>query len=107
MPVEIFRSDDGMLMVEKHSSSKEKTLKVALKSQTVTISYSNLLDTAFSFLKPEFIVQEYGEGRKCAFCGKRTSLNNRYVCPECWGQYESDILVAMKEATADLVVDIE
>lgn len=105
MGINRFVSSDGMLTVEKHDSPNPYAVRT-MAEREVSIDCSKILDTAFSYMSPEYKIAQNGKSAQCEICGAATGMSNRYICPRCWKTYEADILKGLKEATEDLIVDV-
>ncbi len=112
MSIEIFKTDDGMLTVEKSNDPAPNIMKgfafraAEPEQDGKEIRKSDLIETAFTYQTKQYAVC-VGNGKgKCEICGAETDYSNRHVCPYCWGQNEGKILQALKDENSGEVVRV-
>ncbi len=103
MAIEYFKSEDGMLTVDK-SDGQPFAMFSAAPKEKVELNAADVIETAFTYQDSRYAVLETNNKGKCEICGAETEYSNRHICPYCWGQYEGAILQALKEKNGGEVI---
>ncbi len=107
MPIEYFKSDDGMLTIEKSSTSNTAQLfSAGAKEPETKIDGELVIETIGTYMMPGFSARETNTHGKCVICGIETEYSNRHICPYCFGVHEKEILDQLQENNSgrDVVV---
>lgn len=111
MPIEVFSTDDGMLTVEKsgpfNGFDPYTTMMMKLDEPNLNgLKAENMIDTIASYQMYEFAITDQTERGKCDICGSSTDFKNRHICPVCWGKYEKEIVINLKNIVRNRMVDL-
>lgn len=78
-----------------------------IESEPVVVPAYKFIDTMESYSQSMFVrVETNSGGSKCVFCNKKTSFDNRHVCPECWKLYKDEVLFGLKQNISDVEIKI-
>lgn len=71
--------------------------------EDVILPAYKVIDTIETYMQSMYVrVETNGNGAVCAFCGKKTSFDNRHVCPVCWKLYKDELMFFLKGTLSDV-----
>lgn len=103
-----YQSKDGYIKITKNDDIPviETPVVMQMNDLPKDINADDFIKAAFSYMTNGLeITGGLGE-QYCKICGKKTSYNNRFICPDCWKKYKDTIFNQLNDFVSEKKVMI-